>query len=324
MTRKPPPPSLGVQAPGVLGLLKQTFSEISSDRVLVLSASLSYFAALSLAPLVVVTLGLVGMIADREEIQEHVATQVEGLLGPQSEELFTQIAVSEEASGGSERRGLLASIAGVVTLLFGATAVFVQLQDGLNVIWDVEPAPGHGLWRFVRQRLVSLAMVMSLGFLLLVSLLASTALTAATTWLSDLTGAEAAIGIILQVAVSLIGSTVLLALLFHNVPDARTAWPDVWLGAGITAVLFTFGEWAIGQYLGRAGVGSAYGAAGSLVVLLVWVYYSSLIVFAGAEFTQVYATRRGSGITPEKHARRGNDAASRAAPRRQRAPARKP
>jgi membrane protein len=299
----------GLRRTGLFGLLRQTLAEVKSDRVLVLSGSLSYCTALSLAPLVIVTLGLVGLFMDRGAVQEHVVSQIDAVIGPQGAQLLGQIAESQDGPGG-ERRGMIGTIIGLVTLLFGATAVFAQLQNGLNIIWDVEPIPGSGLWGFVRKRLVSLAMVVSLGFLLLVSLLASAALSAATAWLSALTGAEAVVGVVLHVVVSLAVFTLLFALMFHYVPDAETTWRDTWPGAAFTAALFIIGEWAIGQYLGRAGVGSAYGAAGSLVVLLVWVYYSSVIVFAGAEFVQVWATQRGSGIVPDKHAKRENPASA--------------
>ena len=305
---KRPPSRLRKNLRFVLGIQHK----IGDDRVMLMSSGLSYCAVLSLAPLVVVTLGLVGLVADRGRVEQHLVWQVQRLTGADAAGLVGRLAESQRAEGS----GTLATVLGALTLLVGATAVFVQLQTGLNVIWNVEPRPGHGLLNFVRKRLMSLAMVVSLGFLLLVSLLASAVLGAALERLAFLSEAQAFVGLAVNTAVTLLVSTVLFALLFRFVPDARTAWRDVWLGGAVTAVIFHVGEWAIGQYLARGAVGSPYGAAGSVVVLLVWVYYSSLIVFAGAEFTQQWAVRRGRGTVPEPHARPGHEHSPRRAPRR--------
>jgi membrane protein len=283
----------------LLGIVRK----MGSDRVLLMSSGLSYCAVLSLAPLVIVTLGVVGLVTDRVRVRQHLVEHVQRLTGADTAGLIGQLAESQRTEGS----GQLAAMLGAVTLVIGATAVFVQLQNGLNVIWDVEPRPGTGLLNFVRKRLISLAMVGSLGFLLLVSLLASAVLGAALERLTFLSEAQAVVGLAVNTIVTLLLSTALFALLFRFVPDARTAWRDVWLGGAVTAVIFHVGEWAIGQYLARGTVGSPYGAAGSVVVLLVWVYYSSIIVFAGAEFTQQWAVRRGRGTAPEPHARRGHE-----------------
>ena len=299
--RSPKSGSLGAFLWGVV-------QKLVADRVMLMSSGLSYCAALSLAPLVVVTLGLVGLVADRGQVQQHLVGQMERLTGADTAGLIGQLAESQSEEGS----GLLATILGGVTLLVGASTVFVQLQNGLNIIWDVEPKPGHGLVSFVRQRLLSIAMVVSLGFLLLVSLLASAVLSSLLERLDFLSEAQAAIGVAIDVATSLLLSGLLFTLLFRYVPDARTSWRDAALGGAVTAVVFHVGEWAIGQYLARGAVGSPYGAAGSVIVLLVWVYYSSLIVFFGAEFTQQWAVRRGRGTTPERFAKRGHPAAARA------------
>jgi membrane protein len=198
---------------------------------------------------------------------------------------------------------MLATVIGLVTLLIGATAVFGELQATLNLIWAVHPAPTGGvwasLWAVLKQRLFSLALVCALAFLLLVSLVVSAALAGAA---GVLQGPEQALlGQVLEVAVSLAVLTGLFALLFKYVPDAQIGWRDVWLGGLVSAVLFTLGKTAIGYYIGQASVGSAYGAAGSMVVLLVWVYYSALIFFFGAEFTQAWATRH-QAVVPQPHA----------------------
>jgi membrane protein len=287
----------------LIGIARKT----GADRVMLLASGLAYVAAVTLAPLVIVTLGFVGLVADRGQVQDYLVQQVQQLTGADTAGLVGQLAESERDRGS----GLLATIIGTITLLIGATTVFVQLQDGLNVIWDVEPKPGQGLMKFLRQRLLSLAMLLSLGFLLLVSLLASAVLSAALERLSTFTGLELAAGVVANVVLTLGLSCVLFALLFRYVPDARTAWRDVWLGGAVTAVLFHAGQWGISQYLAQAAVGSPYGAAGSVIVLLLWLYYSAVIVFVGAEFTQQWAVLRGRGTVPAAHARRGH-----AAPRR--------
>ena len=197
--------------------------------------------------------------------------------------------------------GTIATIIGLVTLLIGATAVFGELQATLNLIWEVRPAPTHGvwagIWAVLRERIFSLALVLALAFLLLVSLVISAALAGAAAMFQG--PEQALLSRLLELAVSLLVLTFVFALLYKYVPDAEIGWRDVWLGGLITAVLFTLGKTAIGFYLGQASVGSAYGAAGSLVVLLVWVYYSALIMFFGAEFTHAWATRHGA-VTPSR------------------------
>ncbi len=198
--------------------------------------------------------------------------------------------------------GVIATIIGVVTILFGATGVFVQLQSALNRIWNVEPKPGAGIWSFVRTRLISFGMILGIGFLLLVSLVLSAAVSAVGTWATGLLPGSETLVNILTFAVSFVLTTLLFAMIYKVLPDVEIGWRDVWIGAGVTAFLFTVGKSLIGLYLAKSSVASTYGAAGSLVVLLLWVYYSSQILFLGAEFTQVYATRYGSRIRPSKHA----------------------
>jgi membrane protein len=237
------------------------------DNCLRLAASLAYYTALSLAPLILLIVGLLGVVIGREHVASQLESQLEGLMGPAGRELVTSIVTTTSPEGGT-----LAAVVGFVTLFIGATAVFGELQTTMNLIWEVRPAPTEGVWAgvwaWLKERVFSLAIVLALAFLLLVSL-----------------------------AVLTLG----FALLFKYVPDAEVGWRDVWLGGVVTAVLFSLGKTAIGHYLGRASVGSAYGAAGSMVVLLVWVYYSALIVFFGAEFTQAWATRHG-GVAPQPHA----------------------
>jgi membrane protein len=268
-----------------------------NDNCLRLAASLAYYTALSLAPLLLLLVGLTGIVFGREQVGHQLTAQLEGLIGPAGRELVTSILAATNS-----QEGALATIVGLVTLFIGATAVFGELQATLNLIWEVRPAPTSGvwagIWAVLRERIFSLALVLALAFLLLVSLVISAALASATALFHG--PEQALLSRLLEIAVSLLVLTFVFALLYKYVPDAEIGWQDVWLGGCITAVLFTLGKTAIGFYLGQASVGSAYGAAGSLVVLLVWVYYSALIMFFGAEFTHVYATRHGT-VTPEPY-----------------------
>jgi membrane protein len=268
------------------------------DNCLRLAASLAYYTALSLAPLVLLIVGVVGVVLDRQQVATHLAAQLESLMGPAGRELVNSILTTSSPEGGT-----LATVIGLATLFIGATAVFGELQTTMNLIWEVQPAPTNGvwagIWAWLRERVFSLAIVFALAFLLLVSLVISAALAgaAALFWGPE----QTLLSRLLELAVSLAVLTLGFALLFKYVPDAEVRWRDVWLGGVVTAALFTLGKTAIGYYLGQASVGSAYGAAGSMVVLLVWVYYSALIVFFGAEFTQAWATQHG-GVAPQPHA----------------------
>jgi membrane protein len=198
------------------------------------------------------------------------------------------------ASASRPSSGILATLVGVGVLAFAATGVFVQLQDSLNTIWKVKKRQMNGLLAFLRQRLLSFAMVLGIGFLLLVSLVLSAALAAAGAFLIRLLPGWEAVLHLVNLAVSFAVITVLFAMIYKVLPDTRVAWSDVWLGAVVTSLLFSLGKLGIGLYLGKSSVSSAYGAAGSFAVLLLWVYYSSQLLFLGAEFTQVYARRHGS------------------------------
>ena len=250
-----------------------------NDNCLRLAASLAYYTALSLAPLVLLIVGVIGLVFDRQQVGVQISAQLEALIGPAGRELVTSILAATNPQGGT-----IATIIGLATLLIGATAVFGQVLAEL----------AHH-----KDRIFSLTLVLALAFLLLVSLVISAALAGAAAWFQG--PEQALVSRLLELAVSLLVLTLVFALLYMYVPDAEIGWRDVWLGGFITAVLFTIGKTAIGFYLGQASVGSAYGAAGSLVVLLVWVYYSALIMFFGAEFTHVWATRHHE-VAPEPHA----------------------
>jgi membrane protein len=279
-------------------VMLKTVQDWWQDNCLRLAASLAYYTALSLAPLVLLIVGIAGVVLDQQQVANQLTAQLENLMGMAGRELVTSILTTASPQGGA-----LATLIGLLTLLFGATAVFGELQATMNLIWEVQPAPSRGvwaeIWAWLRERIFSLAIVFALAFLLLVSLVISAAVAGAAAWFHG--PEQALLSRLLELAVSLLVLTFVFALLYKYVPDAEIGWRDVWLGGLITAVLFTLGKTAIGFYLGQASVGSAYGAAGSMVVLLVWVYYSALIMFFGAEFTHVWATRH-RDVTPEPQA----------------------
>jgi membrane protein len=263
-----------------------------------LAAALSYYTLLSLAPLVLVAVGLAGLVFERTAVERKLVAEMRDLVGAAGAEV-TQ-AVLRSAHDAEQEAWSLAI--GLVILLVGATTVFVQLQGTLNRIWRVNGSASAGtgaIWGFIKERLLSIAMVLAIGFLLLVSLIVSATLSAVTDSARGIVGEGYAIVVGANTLGSLLVTTLLFALIFKVLPDTDVAWEDVWFGAVTTSVLFTFGKQVIGLYLGRAGVGSAYGAAGSLVVMTVWVYYASLILFFGAELTYVRSRRRrGSSAGP--------------------------
>jgi len=283
---------------GAWGFAQRLVSQFIEDDAMTLAAAIAFYTALSLAPIIVIILALAGAVWGQEAASKGLIGEIDQLVGRSGAELTEQ--VIEEAAK-SEQTGL-AAVIGIATLLFAATTLFAQLQYSLNRIWDVKPKPGRGLLTFLRKRLLSLGMVLALGFLLLVSLAASAGIHAATQMIrGDLPGQDW-IWQAVNIAASFVVFTLVFAAMYKALPDAKVWWRTVWVGAAVTAALFIVGKQLIGLYLGRGSVGSAYGAAGSLLVVLAWVYYSSLIFFFGAEFTQVYAARTGHEIEPSKNA----------------------
>ncbi len=279
-----------LRSPRVLwALLTQTFAEWSDDNALRLGAALAYYTIFSLAPLLIVVIAIGGLVFGREAAQGQIIGQISGLIGREGAQAVSAMI----AKASRPASGLLASAASLAAILLGATGVFGELQSGLNAIWDVRPQSGG--WRgMVRRRLTSFGIIMGMGFLLLVSLVIGAVLSALDTWFAAHVPVLQVILEALHVIVSFAVVTLLFAMIFKVLPDVRITWGDVAVGATVTALLFTIGQLLIGLYLGRTTIGSVYGAAGSLVVILVWVYYSSQILFFGAEFTQVYARRHGS------------------------------
>lgn len=282
----------------VRSLAAETIREWREDKASRLAAALSYYTIFSLSPLLVISLAIAGRVFDRASAQQQVLNQAEHLIGETGAEAIGQLL----DNAADPAVGSLAALLSVGILLFAASGAFVQLHDALNTVWDVTTKPGHGLVATLWKRFLSFTMVLAVGFLLLVSLVLSTVLAALGEWVSQATVMTVWVARVLNAVISFVAISGLFALIFRYVPDVRVAWRDVWLGAVLTAVMFTIGKWGIGLYLGQSAAASAYGAAGSVVVLLIWVYYSAQILFLGAEFTQVYARRCGSGMEPDRHA----------------------
>lgn len=283
----------------VVSAARESASDFVKDDAPAHAAAVAFYLVLSLAPLLLVAVGIAGALAGRERIQQELVTQFGGLVGEEGGRLVARLL---EHRGG-ESKGPAAAIAGVAVLVAGASGAFAQLKAALNRIWEVQVAPTPGPWygaviRFIMGRLLSFAMVLVIAFLLLASLVVSAALAGLGTWTSGLLPLPA----LAMQAINFIASAgliaVLFALMFKILPDAEVGWREVWLGALITSLLFSVGKHLIGLYLGRSGVASPYGAAGSVILILLWLYYSALIVLLGAEITQVTARRLGKAIRP--------------------------
>jgi membrane protein len=275
-------------------MLKELAREYWANRPMELAAALSYYTLLSLAPLVLMTVAVAGLVFERATVEGRIVVEMGLLIGSEGSEVVQTVLRHAR----DPAKGTLSVVIGTAVLLLGATTVFAQLQSSLNRIWKVEESPrgsARMLWYFVKERLLSLAMVVAVGFLLLVSLVISAAVAA----IGEALGGVSDAGIVLEalnLLVSLVVVTLLFATIFKVLPDARVAWRDVWVGAITTAVLFTVGKSLIGLYLGRTSIGSPYGAAGSLVVMTVWVFYASMIVFLGAELTYLRSTEKRGNV----------------------------
>jgi membrane protein len=279
-------------------LLQQTFNEWSEDKASRLSAALAYYTVFSLTPLVTIVLAMVGVFFGKDAAQGELVAQIQGLVGRQSAQVIeTAIAnISQNANPG------IVSVINISILLFAASGVFTELQDALNTIWEVAPKPGKAVRIFIRQRLLAFLMVLGIGFLLLASLMLNTFLAAISNlFINVLPGGNVPWQLFNTVG-SFILTTLLFGLIYKYVPQAKIAWSDVWIGALMTATLFSIGKYALGLYLANNTFSSAFGAAGSLVFVVAWVFYSAQILFFGAEFTHVYARQYGSCIRPRKYA----------------------
>ncbi|MBV9489043.1 MAG: YihY/virulence factor BrkB family protein [Verrucomicrobia bacterium] len=280
-------------------LLKKTAGEWSNDQCSQLGAALAYYTIFSLAPLVLVLLAVFGLIfGSSDQARDRITEQLRYFIDPSGVKVIQDIA----ANAARPKGGILATTVGIIVALFGASGVFGQLQSALNTIWGVKPKPGRGIWAFVRGRFLSFAMVGGVCFLLLVSLTIESLLRGFSGYLKGVLPGGDVAALVVFFGFDLAVLVLLFAMILRFLPDAKIAWRDVWIGAALTAVLFIIGKFALGLYLGSGAAGSAYGAASSLITLLLWVFYAAQIVLFGAEFTQVYANAYGSRVQPEEHA----------------------
>jgi membrane protein len=278
-------------------VVKEAATGWMEDNATRLSAALAFYTILSIAPLLVILTAVIGLF-DPDTAADQLQKQMGGLAGPAG----ADVAKTAVENAKDPKSGILATVIGVGTLLFGASGVFGELQGALNTVWGVKPKPGRGIWGTIRSRFLSFGMVLVVGFLLLVSLAVTTALQAAGKYMEGLMPGVPTLLLVANFVVTFLVITVLFALIFKYLPDAQIAWTDVWFGALVTAGLFTLGKYLIGLYLTQAVPESAFGAAGSVVAFVIWVYYSGLIVLFGAELTEVTAAHAGRRIKPTKDA----------------------
>ena len=280
----------------MVAFVRKILRDFSDDECGVRAAALAYYSVFALPPLLILLIMLVGLVWDPADVQRALETQFSSLVGARGGAAIHDMLVNAKRPGAG---GFAATGLGIAALLFGALGAFMQLQGALNRAWEVRPDPKQGgVKRFIMKRLLSLGMILCVAFLLIVSLSVSAILSALSTSLAFPSVAFS----VVDLGLSFVVLTVMFAAIYRFLPDAEIAWGDVWVGAMVTAVLFVAGKFAIGFYLGRSAPGDAYGAAGALAIILVWVYYAGMIVLFGAEFTQAWAERKGALIRPEKGA----------------------
>ena len=295
-----------IDAKAIWALLRDAFYAWMDDKAPAMGAALAYYTVFALAPLLIIVIAIAGFVFGQEAAQGHILSQISGLIGEDGGRAVQAMLESARKPG----PGILAGGIGLILLIIASTGVFVQLQESLDTIWRVVPKSGRGIMGILRDRLLSFLMVIVAGFLLLVSLVLSAALAALGKFFSYLLPVPEAVLHGVNFLVSFAVITLLFAMIYKILPDAKISWSDVWIGAAVTSLLFSLGKFMIGLYLGKSSVGSAYGAAGSLVIMLVWVYYSAQILLYGAEFTAVYAIKYGSRIVPTENAVFLNEAMS--------------
>lgn len=284
---------------GMIEVFKNSFTGFSDDKVTKLSASLAYYTVFSMAPLLIVIISLCGLFLGREAVEGEIYSQLAGFVGSDTAAQLQEIIKNASLAGKSK----LSFIIGVITLLVGATTVFAEIQDSINQIWGLKPKPKRGWLKMIQNRVLSFSVIISLGFLLLVSL----GITAIIDGFSERLRAHfpevtVVVFYIINIVITLAVVTIIFGVIFKVLPDAQIKWKDVLSGAIATALLFMLGKFAISFYISKSEVGSTYGTAGSLVILLLWIYYSSIILYFGAEFTKAYAVKYGSEIHPNHYA----------------------
>lgn len=280
-------------------LLKETFTNFMEDKALRLSAAIAYYSIFSLAPLLIIAISVAGIFLGPEAVSGHLSKELSSYVGPKAAEAVQSMVKSASKPGS----GVIGSIIGGITLLVGATGIFGQLKDALNTIWEVKPKEGgNAIKSFIMERVLSFGMILIIGFLLLTSLLLTAALAGMSGYLENVIKMPAFVWGIAAFVISFSVVTLLFAFIFKFLPDARIKWAHVWIGAALTALMFEVGKFGLSFYLGQESTASAYGAAGSVVLLLLWIYYASSILLFGAEFTQVYAKAKGGAIEPKPNA----------------------
>jgi membrane protein len=280
-----------MQVKHAIGLLQKAGKAWMDDFAPSMGAAISYYTVFSLAPLLVIVIAIAGAVFGREAVTGQIVAQLSGLIGKDGAEVVQGLV----ASASNSKHGLLAGLVSIAILLVGATTVFAELQSALDRIWHVPVAQKpSGVWGLLRSRILSFGLILGLAFLLMVSLAVSAGVAAFGSWAGGLMPGSEALLHILNIVVSVVITTVLFGMIFKLMPSTRIAWRDVWIGAGVTAVLFEVGKLLIGLYIGKSSMSESFAAAGSLVVLLAWVYYAAQIFLLGAEFTKVYADEHGS------------------------------
>lgn len=279
-------------------LLKATLQNWIKDNALRLSAAMAFYAVFSIGPLLVIAVGIAGLVLGPDAVRGHLDDQLREYAGAHAAESIQSMVKSAAKPG----QGVMATVVGFIMLLVGASGVFGQLKDALNTIWEVKAKPGVPWKDLLLERLLGFGMVLIIGFLLLTSLVVTTTFAAVTHYLDHILYFPSAFWTAVSLGISFCIATLLFAVIFKVLPDARIQWRHVWTGAAVTAALFEAGKFGLSFYLGRESTASAYGAAGAVVLLLLWVYYSSCILFFGAEFTRVYATEMGNVVKPAENA----------------------
>jgi len=288
-----------IKKPSFFHILKQSVSEFIDDNAMKLSASLSYYTIFAIGPLLLVIISLIGLFMDKKAVTDTINGQIQGLVGAQGAEQIISIIANIQHDNAAQKF----SIIGIVTLFISATAVFLEIQDSINFIWSVKAKPKKGWLKLITDRLLSFSLIIGVGFLLVVSLLANTVADLLTDRLVRFFGHGEAIliqGVGILMLFTII--TLLFGIIYRVLPDAKIHWKDAFIGASFTGVLFLLGKFVIGYYLGNSEIGNTYGAAASIIIVLLWVYYSGIILYFGAEFTKVWALNRGHGIKANKTA----------------------
>jgi membrane protein len=280
-------------------LLQETFKQWQQDKASRLAAALAYYTVFSISPLLVIAIAIAGVFFGQSEAKQQVIQQLDTLIGP---EAMQPILNALDNISQPQIRGI-ASLISIAVLFIGASGIFAELQDALNIVWKVQPNSQQGIGQFIRKRISSFMMVVAIGFLLILSLILSAVVSTISKYRTDFLPGSEVLWENLDFIVSLGLMTFLFGLMFKYVPDAKITWKDVLVGSVITALLFLFGKFLLGLYLSKGSLGSPYGAAGSLIVFLAWVYYSAQIILLGAEFTQVYAQMYGSKIRAGKRSK---------------------